>query len=788
MRLLKFGTLDELSLTEDFIENIPRYAILSHTWGADNEEVTFDDLKNGSGKSKAGYAKIQFCIAQARKDGLQHVWVDTCCIDKANHTELAEAIVSMFRWYREAVKCYVYLSDVSVDSRDEIQTERTRGPAFRESRWFTRGWTLQELLAPKSVEFFSREGERLGDRNTLEQKIHEATEIPITALRGSPLSAFSVDERMRWAEKRTTKRIEDKAYCLLGIFNLFMSPIYGEGENAFVRLKDEITRSSRSQLDLDKIPYVKGAIFDARDTDHVTCHPATRVDLLDQIQNWARQPQSKSIFWLNGMAGTGKSTISMTVAQWLAGQGHLSEVDLGASFFFKRGEGDRGSASQFFSTITRQLVLKIPDLDSLIAKVTTADPFIFNKALGEQFDKLVYQPLQKITVTLRGCATLIVVVDALDECENERDIKTIIDLWSRLPLITTIKLRLFLTSRPDLPIRLGFKSISVDTYQDLVLQDAVPHTTIQQDITIYLKDGFLKIRENYNDDAPSGNLLDHNWPGEKVLEDLVGMAIPLFIVAATICRFVGDPNWDPREQLKTILKFQGTGHLEQMEQIYLPVLTQQPSTLSNSCDKEKLYQEFRMIVGSIVTLAEPLSTISLAALLNVSPATIVRRLRPLHSVLRVSADSETPVRTLHLSFREFLLSDKLRNEPIGVDGPTTHRNLLAKCLQLLSGPTGLHKNLCAMEYPGQLRREVSPTIVDKCFTPALQYACQYWVYHVQHCKVPINDEDEVHVFLQKHFLHWLEALSLLGRLTEAIEYVKVLKSLISVCSFVKQWS
>jgi hypothetical protein len=247
MRLLKFGSRGELNLPIDIVEDIPCYAILSHTWGADGDEVTFNDLQNGSGKSKAGYAKIRFCGEQARKDGLQYFWADTCCIDKANHTELSEAIASMFRWYRDAVKCYVYLSDVSVHNDDNSQTERTWESAFRKSRWFTRGWTLQELIAPKSVEFFSREGECLGNKITLERQIHEITQIPIAALRGTSLSHFSVDERMRWAEKRDTKRKEDKAYCLLGIFNVFIPLIYGEGENACIRLKEEIDRSLRSK-------------------------------------------------------------------------------------------------------------------------------------------------------------------------------------------------------------------------------------------------------------------------------------------------------------------------------------------------------------------------------------------------------------------------------------------------------------------------------------------------------------------------------------------------------------
>ena len=240
MRLLTFDSGGELSLTEYFAENIPPYAILSHAWGADDDEVTFADLINGSGKSKAGYAKILFCGEQARKDGLQYFWMDTCCIDNANLTELSEAMTSMFRWYRDAAMCYVYLSDVSTRSDDNNQTERTWESDFRKSRWFTLCWTLQDLLAPESVKFFSREGVLLGDKSTLEQQIHKITGIPIAALRGTPLSLFSIDERMRWAANRHARREEDKAYSLLGIFNVFMPLIYGEGENAIIRLRREI--------------------------------------------------------------------------------------------------------------------------------------------------------------------------------------------------------------------------------------------------------------------------------------------------------------------------------------------------------------------------------------------------------------------------------------------------------------------------------------------------------------------------------------------------------------------
>jgi hypothetical protein len=250
MRLLERNGAGELSLTKDFGDDVSRYAILSHTWGADTEEVTFRDLIDGTGKSKAGYSKIRFCGDQASRDGLKYFWIDTCCIDKSNSTELAEAINSMFRWYRDAAKCYVYLPDVSTTKRKASNqfSEFTWESALRASRWFTRGWTLQELLAPGSVEFFSREGKRLGDKRTLERQVHEITGIAVSALQGASLSQFGVDERLLWAENRQTTREEDKAYSLLGIFDVYMPLIYGEGrENALIRLLEAINKPSKGE-------------------------------------------------------------------------------------------------------------------------------------------------------------------------------------------------------------------------------------------------------------------------------------------------------------------------------------------------------------------------------------------------------------------------------------------------------------------------------------------------------------------------------------------------------------
>jgi hypothetical protein len=244
MHLLKLKDDGEFSLADEYIGSmaIPPYAILSHTWGAAPDEVTFKDLTEGLGKSKAGYEKLAFCAKQAMDDGLEFFWVDTCCIDKSSSAELSESIISMFRWYRDSAKCYVYLSDVSTSGF------ANHDPSFQKSRWFTRGWTLQELLAPTCVEFFSKSGDRLGNKSSLLKEIAGITGISVQALKGSPLHSFSVEERLSWVENRKTTRDEDMAYALLGIFDISMQAQYGEGkERAWNRLKREINEPLTSE-------------------------------------------------------------------------------------------------------------------------------------------------------------------------------------------------------------------------------------------------------------------------------------------------------------------------------------------------------------------------------------------------------------------------------------------------------------------------------------------------------------------------------------------------------------
>ena len=279
MRLLNTTT----HKVKEFVgSNHPPYVILSHTW--EDEEVSLKDIENETAKSKKGFAKIAGCCRKAAEDGFEWVWIDTCCIDKTSSAELSEAINSMYHWYQSSTICYAYLQDVSTRliesdgakmryrrihatydkfrSDNQSHTEHMKRwldaeiessltvsgsnkvavDSFGNCRWFTRGWTLQELLAPNIVEFYTEEWREIGTKESLAPQLSSATDIPVRILRGASLLSCSVAERLSWASTRQTTRVEDQAYCLLGLFGVNMPLLYGEGEKAFARLQEQILR------------------------------------------------------------------------------------------------------------------------------------------------------------------------------------------------------------------------------------------------------------------------------------------------------------------------------------------------------------------------------------------------------------------------------------------------------------------------------------------------------------------------------------------------------------------
>jgi hypothetical protein len=235
-------------------EGTPPYAILSHTWGSEYDEVTLQELQSlatlpaghdavSRVTAKPGFAKIRGAAGLARENGFQYIWIDTCCIDRTSSAELSEALNSMWRWYHEAAVCFAYLSDVN---RPRERVLAVVAPELRASRWFTRGWTLQELIAPKEMSFFARDWTYLGQKSKatpFRSLLTEITGIDEFVLAGlTRLDEISVAQRMKWASGRNTVRIEDSAYCLMGIFSVTMPILYGEGHRAFIRLQEEILK------------------------------------------------------------------------------------------------------------------------------------------------------------------------------------------------------------------------------------------------------------------------------------------------------------------------------------------------------------------------------------------------------------------------------------------------------------------------------------------------------------------------------------------------------------------
>lgn len=223
MRLLNTTTL----MLEEFWDNsIPPYAILSHTW--EKDEITLQEFQAGKQDEmitrKAGFVKVRNFVELARQYDYAWVWIDTCCIDKTSSSELSEAINSMFRWYQSARICFTYWFDYHLD---RLSTENQK--EFSSCKWLTRGWTLQELIAPEIVVFLNSAWKPVGEKRPLADMISSLTHIHVRVFRNHPLSNFSLAQRMSWAAERVTTRVEDEAYCLLGLFNINMALQYGEG-------------------------------------------------------------------------------------------------------------------------------------------------------------------------------------------------------------------------------------------------------------------------------------------------------------------------------------------------------------------------------------------------------------------------------------------------------------------------------------------------------------------------------------------------------------------------------
>lgn len=474
---------------------------------------------------------------------------------------------------------------------------------------------------------------------------------------------------------------------------------------------------------------------------------------------------------MNGLAGTGKSTIARTVAQEYSTQSTERRSRLGASFFFSKGGGDTSHAGKLVTSLARQLADNVPSVQQYIREACKRSN-IATLALSEQWHQLVLSPLSKLKS--EPPLSCILVIDALDECEDDKAIRIFLKLLVGARLLKRVQLRIFLTSRPEIPIRHGICAIPQAEHQDFVLHDVHP-SIVDHDISLFLEYHLGRIGREWS--------LEADWPGEVVLSQLVLYASGLFIWAATTCRFVHEGKRFARGRLDTILMGSSsavTAPEKHLNEIYLTVLNNSISSDYSDEEKALACDMLKHILGSTVVLLSPLSTSALRGLLKISKADVDSTFNDLYAILDIPNDPTRQLRLHHPSFRDFLLN-KDRCGVFWVDEKKAHQILATSCIQLMSQT--LKKDICEMQAPGSQASQVER--IEEYIPPEVQYACLYWVQHLQRGGSQVRDSEEAHLFLKTHLLYWLEALGWIGKTSEGVQALLSLEAYIPVnCLFI----
>ncbi|KAF3067523.1 hypothetical protein CFAM422_008521 [Trichoderma lentiforme] len=506
--------------------------------------------------------------------------------------------------------------------------------------------------------------------------------------------------------------------------------------------------------------------IDGYGRNHLECLPQTREEILKDICDWLDDCNSsqKHLYWLQGKAGTGKSTIARTIVSKMARQNRIA-----ANFFFKRGEGDRAKLKRFFTTLTAQLVRKWPSFAKAVQDALESDPSLPEQDPWIQFKKFIQEPIRN--QGRNKSKAIVIIVDAHDECDSNEDLTGLIQqlTQSQDSHPSQIPVKCFLTSRFDHHSQSSFNSISEERCEKKELEKATS-MTIRQDIERYLRAELEKI-DGLLDPLPGDDL----WSNPSDLQNLKKLterACPLFEFAAFSTRFIKQTNMPggPRGRLRYILETQISGDLHKL---YGSIIDRRFHDLDDQCH-EKAEANFQKIIGSVIFLANAVTARCLAELLKLPEAEIREELQLFESVLVVPAeqDDQSPITLFHESFRDFLSGSGTKKK-LKIDHTRAHALLASRCRQLLCG--SLHENMCKLKTPGTHRSGVSEETLNKFLRQEVQYACRFWILHVKRSQSSIKDGDDWHSFLLSHLLHWLEAMSLLGRTSESASLVKELK-------------
>ncbi|KAJ6081562.1 hypothetical protein N7499_006436 [Penicillium canescens] len=558
----------------------------------------------------------------------------------------------------------------------------------------------------------------------------------------------------------------------------------GESLDLMAEVRDETREIKKIHL-LDRLPVSNGAVFSPREDEKESrCLEDTQVSTLSRIQEWYQSPMGESIqiYWLKGMAGTGKSTISRTVAAachnrqpLVKGTPSPESLCIGANFFFDQGKKNCNNANKLFTTICKQLATALPDTKNAICKALSDYPDIW-KSMSDQWNYLILQPLLSLQ---RQAAflplTLVIVIDALDECEKT-DIQRVLARFVRSHSqgLSTIRLRIFITSRPEAHIFSAFRGIQgrceVHEY-DLQKVPFMSHAKKEDDITRFLRLGMAE--------ACKANEFPEDWPGKTTRDKISLKADGLWIFAATTCRFFQEPGLTlsrAKVRLDLILDEEVTDGTPQhnLDAMYRRILKFSVIGSATKPEIKLICGSFKKIIGTIVVLFELLSKTALSHLLSLDESELDDTFKGLYSVLSISEGQKGTVKLLHLSFRDFLLSQqRCSDKRFWICENTTHYNAMKACLYTLS--VKLQENFYGLPHPS-----AGPADIDRFPAPFhLQYAGLYWVDHLQHSAFDPGDNGEVHNFLKTHFLHWIEFMSASHKLHEAVSALMSLTEYIS---------
>jgi hypothetical protein len=564
--------------------------------------------------------------------------------------------------------------------------------------------------------------------------------------------------------------------------NKFTDPTHPEWL-ALVRvlLDMQQQQESQSKLDISIFPGVSlatQAAFDALNKqDERDCLPGTRLEVLQDIKQWATEPDGPPLFWLKGSAGTGKSTIARTVSKFLH-----SQALLGASFFFSRDGGETLSRARlFFTTVANQLAQAGPaELRRHIRKAAEDHKDVLEKGRVFQWTNLILNPLKLVKNGGRNI-TRVMVVDALDECEDENDVRALIPLLSRVIEAKNIHVRLLVVSRPDPPIRDGFATMDQDLVRSLSLDEQNPKT-VDDDIRLYLVDRFQTIQVRQG-------ITQLIWPELRSVSRLVRLSAGLFIYAATACDFVQDDidrnaqaslQWfleemERVERHPSVLledNDESTEHTSNLDRMYTRILQNALREGKDEKQKNRLAAYLRSLLGALVSLQEPLAAVPLERLREIKDEDVRWRLNRLHSVIWVPKNEESPLRLSHIAFRDFLLNPRRCVDNRFVVAPHLENGrLFENCLRVLE--THLRQDLCDVKHPAASPGKLEALKLDEAFPKWLKYACKYWISHLI-----LDDQSrmigQAHSFLQRHLLHWLEAMGWIGQTQSSAQRIATL--------------